>query len=157
MNHKLRLKHPSGAEFEAEGPVDFILAEKEIFLRGLPAAPAGRQEQARPAQENAWNELTETRNGIVFLKEKHPQLKAAEAALLLLAAAAQLTGARNTSALALSSAIKTSGYMPGRLDRLLAKAAKDGLVRASGTKRNRAYRITDRGLERASLEAVKLV
>lgn len=156
MNHKLRLKHPSGAEFEAEGPVDFILAEKEVFLRGLTAGAAGRQEQARPAQESAWNTLTETRSGTIFLKEKHPQLKAAEAALVLLAAAAQLTGARSTSALALSRAIKASGYMPGRLDRLLAKAAKDGLVRASGTKRNRSYRITDKGLERASLEAVKL-
>ena len=40
MNYKLRIKHPSGAEFEAEGPADFILSEKDGFLRRLQDLPA---------------------------------------------------------------------------------------------------------------------
>ena len=156
MNYKLRLKHPSGAEFEAEGPAEFILAEKEVFLRGLPAGTGKAPEQPETRQGSAWGAIAEAKNGLIHLKDKHPGLKAAEAALLLLAAAVQLSGSHETSALTLSRAIKASGYMPGRVDRLLAKAAREGLVKAAGTKRNRSYRITEKGLGRASLEARKL-
>ena len=60
------------------------------------------------------------------------------------------------SALTLSKAVKVSGYAPERLDRVLVKAIKEGLILASGTKRNRAYQITDKGLEIAWLKAAKL-
>lgn len=159
MNYKLRIKHPSGAEFEAEGPAEFITSEKEGFLRRLPAP--GQPEQAHATGKAApespdWAGLAETRNGLTTLKNKHPGLKAGEAALLILAAERQLKGSRGLSAIALSRAVKTSGYAPERLDRVLTKAIKEGLIRASGTKRNRAYEITDRGLEIAWLEARKL-
>jgi hypothetical protein len=159
MNYKLRIKHPSGAEFEAEGPADFILTEKEGFLSrlGAPAkSSAGQPDQEKAAGQPDWTAIAETANGLTILKNKHPQLKAAEAALLLLASDRQLNDMEKVGALALSKAIKTSGYIPGRIDRLLAKATREGLVRASGTKRNRAYQITGKGLERAWLEARKL-
>jgi len=38
----------------------------------------------------------------------------------------------------------------------LARAIREGSIKASGTKRNRAYYITDKGLETAWLEARKL-
>ncbi|MDD5208911.1 MAG: hypothetical protein PHV36_05955 [Elusimicrobiales bacterium] len=60
------------------------------------------------------------------------------------------------SAISLSKAVKASGYAPERLDRTLTKALKEGLVKASGTKRNRAYHITDKGLESAWLQARKI-
>ena len=165
MNYKLRIKHQSGAEFEAEGPAEFILSEKEGFLRGLPAAGAGEaikgQETAAKTAQNSqekpdWAALTESKNGLTILKNKHLGLKAGQAALLILAAESQLRGSRELGAITLSKAVKTSGYAPERLDRLLVKAIKEGLVKASGTKRNRAYEITDRGLEIAWLEARKL-
>lgn len=159
MNYKLRIKHPSGAEFEAEGPAEFITSEKEGFLRRLPAS--GQPEPAPAIGKTApespdWAGLAEARNGLTTLKNKHPGLKAGEAALIILAAERQLKGSRDLSAIALSKAVKTSGYAPERLDRVLTKAIKEGLVKASGTKRNRAYEITDRGLEMAWLEARKL-
>lgn len=159
MNYKLRIKHPSGAEFEAEGPADFILNEKEGFLSRL--GTGEETAAARPGPEAAqeqpnWDALAETINGLTILKNKHPQLKAGEAVLLLLACNRQLNGAQEVGALALSKAIKTSGYVPGRIDRLLAKGIRDGLVKASGTKRNRSYNITGKGLEIAWLEAKKL-
>ena len=160
MNYKLRIKHPSGAEFEAEGPADFILTEKEGFLSRL-AAPNEPAAAAQPARDRTdeqpdWQALAETKNGLTILRNKHPQLKAGAAALLLLASERQQSGAREVGALGLSKAIKASGYVPGRIDRLLAKAIREGLVKASGTKRNRAYSITDKGLETAWLEARKL-
>lgn len=151
MNYKLRIKDPSGAEFEAEGPAEFILAEKETFLKGLTGAKPVKISQ--PEQETAWDQLTEQHKGLTRIRAKHPGLKAEEAAILILAAEKQLKGAQETSALYLSKAIKASGFVPDRIDRLLNKATKEGLVKASGTKRNRVYRLTDRGLERASLEA----
>jgi hypothetical protein len=159
MNYKLRIKHPSGAEFEAEGTPEFILNEKEGFLSRLTPAPENSRENTPApveAGDDSWETLTETKNGLLILKNKHHELKAGDAALLLLAAARLLNEEGSIQAIALSKAIKTSGYAPGRLDRVLAKANREGLVNASGTKRNRAYQITDKGLERAWLEAQKL-
>jgi len=160
MNYKLRIKHPSGAEFEAEGPAEFIQTEKEGFLRGLPAAAAQGREpekhQEEPAGEPRWAALAETKNCLLVLKNKHHGLRAADAALLILAAERQLNANASVGAITLSKAIKASGYAPERIDRLLTKANREGLVKASGTKRNRAYQITDKGLERAWLEARKL-
>jgi len=163
MNYKLRIKHPSGAEFEAEGPAEFILSEKEGFLKALPAGksePAGPgrpiEDHREQGQKPDWAALADTKNGLTTLKNKHLGVKAGTAALLLLAAEYQLSGSRELSAIGLSKAVKASGYAPERLDRILTKALKEGLIKASGTKRNRAYEITDRGLEIAWLEARKL-
>ncbi len=160
MNYKLRIRHTSGAEFEAEGPAEFILSEKESFLNNLTASEKGASVPAKTQPETgsgpAWNALAETKNGLTILKNKHPGVKAGAAALLLLAAEKQLKGSREISAITLSKAVKTSGYAPERLDRILTKAIKEGLIKASGTKRNRTYQITDRGLETAWLEARKL-
>jgi len=160
MNYKLRIKHPSGAEFEAEGPAEFILSEKEGFLSRLPNGAAALEKADKngpePQEKPAWEALAENKSGVTMLKNKHPQLKAAEAALLILAAGRQLNGTPEMTAIALSKGIKASGYAPDRLDRTLLKAIKEGLIKASGTKRNRAYQITDKGLERAWFEARKL-
>lgn len=159
MNLKLRIKYPSGAEFEAEGPAEFILSEKEGFLKRFPAAdksPAAAEMPLEAGSGPAWDALAEIKNGLTILKNKHPGVKAGEAALLLLAAEKQLKNSREISAITLSKAVKASGYAPERLDRVLTKAIKEGLVKASGTKRNRAYQITDKGLEIAWLGARKL-
>ncbi|MBI5743557.1 MAG: hypothetical protein HY952_03315 [Elusimicrobia bacterium] len=160
MNFKLRIKHPSGAEFEAEGPAEFIQAEKNGFLRGLSAAgQAGEaaKHHEEQAGEPAWDTLAEAKGGLLILRNKHQSLKAGDAALMILAAEKLLNKTSSVGAIALSKAIKASGYAPERIDRLLAKANREGLLKASGTKRNRAYQITDRGLERAWLEARKLI
>jgi len=160
MNYKLRIKHPSGAEFEAEGPAEFIISEKEGFLSRLGPAGAARAENGRqpkePQEKPSWEALAEAKNGLIILRNKHPQVKAGEAALLILAAERQLNGTESLSAITLSKAVKTSGYAPERLDRTLVKAVREGLIKASGTKRNLSYQITDKGLERAWLEARKL-
>ena len=162
MNHKLRIKHPSGAEFEAEGPAEFIQSEKQAFLGSL-AAPAegSKHGQNRPgtgptAGAPDWGRLTSEHKGLLIIKDKHHGLRAPEAALLLLAAGSSLRGTREATAIALSKAVKASGYAPERLDRTLSKALRDRLITASGSKRNRSYRITDRGMELAWLEARKL-
>ena len=158
-NFRLRIKHPSGAEFEAEGPAELILSEKTLFLDSLNARTARRQEptEEQPIQQQEqWATIAETGQGELRLKTKHPEIKAEAAALIIMAASKYLNNTAGLSAIVLAKAIRRSGYIPGRIDRLLAKANKDGLVTASGTKRSRAYQITDRGAEKAWLEARKL-
>jgi len=160
MNYKLRIKYPSGAEFEAEGPAEFILSEKDGFINRMGTPEKGAVAPAKTLPEAGsgpdWNALTEAKNGLIILKNKHLGVKAGEAALLLLAAERQLKGSLEVSALALSKAVKASGYAPERLDRTLTKAIKAGLITASGSKRNRTYQATDKGLGTAWLEAMKL-
>ena len=156
-NYKLRLKDPSGAEFEAEGTAEFILAEKNSFLAGL--APGSAQPGFRPATGGAadaedrltgfWDKTITDKGGLLRLRFKSPEIGAAEAVLILMAANRALSRKEDLSAITLSKALKSSGYEPDRLDRLLSKEIREGRATASGTKRNRTYRITQKGLERA--------
>jgi len=163
-NLKLRIKHPSGAEFEAEGPAEFILTEKTSFLKTIAAGNKTRQENpaethgsaGEPQNAGFWNKITAKKQDLTILKIKPPEMTAREAALVLLAAARALDARQETSAIALSKAIKASGYSPDRLDRLLAGDIRAGRVTASGTKRNRTYSIKDTGMEAAWLAARKL-
>ena len=156
-NYKLRLKAPSGAEFEAEGPADFIQSEKACFLQSILAESAiapqahednGRAQKAAGEQKQGfWDKIITVKNGSMNLRLKSPGIRAAEAALILLAANRALNQSEDLSAIVLSRALRTSGYQPDRIDRLLSREIRAGKATASGTKRNRTYRITQRGLE----------
>ncbi len=159
-NYKLRLKDPSGAEFEAEGPADFIQTEKACFLEamrlktGKPEhrTAAGPQDDAKElrggSEDGFWEKMITLKDNLLSLRYKSPEISASEAALLLLAAHRVLNQSEDTSAITLSKALRSSGYQPDRLDRLLSKEIKAGKAAASGTKRNRTYRITQKGLEK---------
>lgn len=150
MDHyKLRIKDPSGAEFEAEGPAEFILSEKESFLEGLNRKSAGQGSPGTTPKADFWDKIVESREDPLKLRIKSPAVSAAEAALILMAANRSVNQKEDTSAIALSKALKISGYEPDRLDRLLSKEIREGRVTASGTKRNRTYHITQKGLEKA--------
>jgi len=165
---KLRIKHPSGAEFEAEGPADLIISEKSAFLSSIiSTAEHSAQERNQPARqidpeirqisaEIDWADITENKENGLKLRVKHPEIKAEAAAIIIIAANRQLNNTQEISAITLSKALRKSGYQPGRIDRLLSNASKNGWIQASGTKRNRTYQATGRGLEIAWLEARKL-
>ncbi|KAF0126289.1 MAG: hypothetical protein FD189_1025 [Elusimicrobia bacterium] len=157
-NYKLRIKHPSGAEFEAEGPLDFIINEKRGFIEEI--SGPGRTTASRPAEPGQepglWQAITVTKAGLLQLRNKSPEIAPEEAFLALSAAYRLLEGRQETGAITLSRAIKASGYAPDRLDRLIARYIKEGLITASGSKRGRTYAITQRGMEKAWGAAMKL-
>lgn len=161
-NYKLRLKDPSGAEFEAEGPAEFILTEKASFLEDLrhknaaPGRQAAPEQRETPLEADFWNKIISLKDGLIELRIKSPEIGAAQAALILLAANRAVNHKEDLGAMILSKALKTSGYEPDRLDRLLAKEIREGRATASGTKRNRTYRLTQKGLEKAYLAIQKL-
>ena len=177
-NHiRLRIKTPAGAEFEAEGPEDFIISEKEDFLQKFTKEEPNseQQKQGNSPQnlppnlvqkensqwinitENNWKAITQiTQDDILFLKIKPFNLKADEAALIILASEKQLRNNTEISAINLSKSIKLSGFNPNRIDRLLLKYIKSELITAAGTKRNRSYIITKKGLEKAGIQVYNI-
>ncbi len=157
-SYKLRLKHPSGAEFEAEGPAEFILSEKADFLAAI-AVPGGAAAAGISAgagqQADFWSKIVDTK-GTPKLRIKAPGTTAVDAVLMLMAAGRAINLQEDHSAITLSKALKTSGYEPDRLDRLLAREIREGRITASGTKRNRTYKLTQKGLEAAAAAISRL-
>lgn len=158
-NSKLRLKYPSGAEFEAEGPAEFIQSEKADFLAGITASAGARPPAQSPAetrQETAFWDRVVDRKGPLKLRIKAPEIGPVDAVVMLMAASRALSLKEDMSAITLSKALKTSGYEPDRLDRLLTKEIREGRITASGTKRNRTYRLTQKGIEAAAIAITRL-
>lgn len=115
----------------------------------------------RPVTSDAdirlWEQIVRTDDKLVFLRRKSRQLSADTAALVLIAAAKVLLRATDGySALLLSKALKKSGYGGERLDRVLAGEMRQGIVRSEGTKRSRAYLLSNEGFARAYVLASKL-
>lgn len=126
---------------------------------GLSAAETRRADTVLPSvrQTALWEQVIKTEDNLVLLRRKSRLLATDTAALVLIAAAkVLLQAADGYSALALSKSLKRSGYGGERLDRILAAEMKQGTVKASGSKRSRAYFLSDEGFARAYVLAGKL-
>lgn len=166
---KLRIKHPSGAEFEAEGTLDFILKEKESFISNIGALPADKRTDAgkpeifiQPVSSHAvglelWLKTVTHKGNLFILKVKNPEISGIEASFIIIAASQVIGEMKEYSAINLSKSLKTSGYLTERLDRLLLSEIKSGNIVASGTKRSRYYHLTPKGLQTAYLAITKLI
>ncbi len=161
---KLRIKYPSGMEFEAEGSLDFVTAEKQHFITAAQNAPVEKQTAAGPAGaemeqidtapiHEIWQKTAIIRQDLVVLTAKSPNISQKEAALIIIAARQMLGFMPEYPAVKLSKSMKMSGYQPGRLDRILNQYIKNGKITASGTKRNRTYKTTPKGMAAAFMLA----
>lgn len=182
---RLKIKLPSGSEFEAEGSRDFVLSERERFLEhsATEQDSIGSHKQTNTASSmhkppeypptaieplnlmppksiekagEVWQKIAIIKDNIVILKVKHPQIAAQEAALTIAGATRAICDIQPIPALTLSKSLRKSGYITGRLDRLLGHEIAAGRMMPVGTKRNRAYHLSDKGLARAYILAEKL-
>jgi hypothetical protein len=168
--HRLRLKLPSGAEFEAEGSPEFVSLERKEFLgtnpreirqqpkpaaqapetppAPQPAASTG-QATARPLEPN-WNELIEIHGPNIQLRAK---LKGGgtekEACLVLLAASQRVLRLPKPTAAQLARWMRLSGYPIQRVDRVIQDTLENGDILASGSRRGRRYELSSPGLAKA--------
>lgn len=158
--YRLRIKHPSGAEFEAEGPEDFILSEKREFLSKFNQQPEQKAILELPRHEAKnhafWQNIVDNRDNLYILKAKSPEISPIEAALIIISADQANSQNGKISAINLSKSLKISGYEPERLDRLLLKKIKQGEIIASGSKRNRLYKLNQKGIQSAYSAIQKL-
>lgn len=169
INFKIRFKFANGEEFEAEGPQDFVLSQRDQFLSLIKTAP--QTKPAIPPHQNTpisaagssvsgtdkqrfWERLFKEEGELLILRKK-THLKPDEAALLLLGGARALLNKAQYSALLLSKALQASGFTVGRLDRLLADSLIQNYVRCEGAKRGRTYSLTPAGFSRALMLAEK--
>ena len=104
-----------------------------------------------------FEQIVKEQDGVLSLRRKSRLLTPETAALLLIGAAKLLLNeGEGYSALALSKSLTKSGYGGGRLDRILASEIRQGTIKATGSKRSRAYLLSDEGFARAYVLAEKL-
>jgi len=158
---KLRIKHPNGAEFEAEGPIEFILEQKKAFINDF--IEEKNKEETKGSigitkdNNNIWAKIINYKEDIPYIPIKDYEIKPDIACLILMSAIKNIKKEDEISAIKLSKAIKLSGFSPKRLDRELAKEIKKGTISALGTKRNRVYKINQKGIEEAYVKILSIL
>ena len=125
-------------------------------IRPTPPFPTATN-SAEKANTALWEQIIRVDDGLVILRRKSRLLSAETAALLLIASAKVLLNEQNGySALSLSKSLAKSGYGGGRLDRVLTAEMRQGTIQASGSKRSRAYLLSNEGFARAYVLANKI-
>jgi hypothetical protein len=158
--HRIRLKLPGGAEFEAEGAPEFVHQESRAFLRSLQgASEAGESPQhpLGPGPHIAWEGITELKGRALQLRCRLPAGKTErEACLVLLAASQRLLSQPKPTAAQLAKWLRRSGYPVSRMDRALQDAVTQGEILSSGSRRARRYELTAPGRLKGLLLAEQL-
>lgn len=145
---RLKLTLPQGAQFEAEGNEEFIQKEKDNFLR-LINLTGNVEPKLKITDFSSWQDAAYLKDNTIALKVKYPDLTPSQAVLLILAIGKNVMQISPYPALNLSKSLKKSGYIKGRVDRIIASEIKNATIMALGTKRNRTYQITQKGLAKA--------
>lgn len=156
--HRVRLKLPNGAEFDAEGDAEFVRREREEFvLRQTPVADASAQGPRREPRVD-WNAVVEAEGGGLTLRGKIPGGDKAgkDACLVLLMASGSLLNLPKPTATLLAKWLRASGYPIGRMDRTLQDAIAQGELLSSGSRRSRRYELTAAGKIKALLLSEQL-
>jgi len=162
--HRVRLKLPGGAEFEAEGTPEFVHRERKEFLNsfntgGFEAAAQGSAASGSPpgAPHIAWDAIIELRGRNIQLRAKLSGGKSEkDACLVLLAASHKLLSLPKPTATQLAKWLRGSGYPVLRMDRALQDAVAQGEILSSGSRRARRYELTAPGRLKAYILANQL-
>lgn len=144
---RLRIRWPNGAEFEAEGPAEFIQEQQRQFLADFSGAPQAviLSTEERSLPQIHWEAVVERRGRLLQLRAKLPGASQQEACLVLMAASQKLLNEPRPAASHLTKWLRASGYPVLRLDRALQEAVTGGLVLSSGSRRARRYELTAPG------------
>ena len=131
-------------------------AAEQASLRGENTLSSPTQ-SPKSTHTALWEQVVKVDDGLVILRRKSRLLSPETAAIVLIAAAKELLHEKDGySALALSKSLTKSGYGGGRLDRVLTSEMRQGTVKAVGSKRSRAYVLSDEGFARGFVLAEKL-
>lgn len=177
--HKIRLRLPDGAEFEAEGSPEFVSEELRDFVAmqrrektgaRLPEPPKGARAAvpetaaaaaSRDHQPGApripWESIIESSGAGIRLRAKLGGGRNENDACLVLLAASQVVLKENKpTAGRLARWLRASGYPISRVDRVIQQGISQGEVLASGSRRARRYELSGPGKAKACLLALQL-
>lgn len=152
---RIRIRYPDGFEVEIEGDKDFVIQEKENILKEI------KQKTTEQIQyedmKTSLSRIIDFKENIPYLKIKLPDLDEKMAMLILLTSYLKILSIENVEALDLSKSLKLSGYMVKRIDQIAKNLIKDGSVTAFGTKRNRSYSLTPKGIAKSSVKVLNII
>jgi hypothetical protein len=156
--HRVRLKLPSGAEFEAEGTPEFITKERREFLALQGPPPAAQPPSAHRLEPEIvdWGAIIETQGGGMQLRAKLTEGTEKDACLVLLAASGAVLREPKPTSTQLARWLRASGYPVARVDRALQEAVERGEILATGSRRARRYELSGPGKVAAVLMAGRL-
>lgn len=154
--YRIKIKYPDGFEIEIEGNRDFIKEYEEKILNRTHSESANITELKSQKREYLYSRIIDFKNNIPYIKLKIPELDIQMAILIILTSNRIFHKSDITSALNLSKSLKLSGYNPKRIDRYINNLIKNKDVEAYGTKRNRAYSITDKGDSKATIKVLNI-
>jgi len=146
-------------QFTAEQRAEYTPPSDFVLPKGMRSAPQPAGAAVTVNAAAVWNSAVREEGGAIVLRRKYKELSPALAALVITAAAKVLLNETPYTALKLAKSMKASGFMgpEDRLDRITSPEVKQGTLLSEGTKRNRAYKITDEGFARAFILAEKLI
>lgn len=121
--------------------------------------PKGPQNPVLLPNQEVWDKIALYNGSDIILREKNKNINTAAAALIILGAAKVLRDISSMTALDLSKCLKLSGYLKDgeRLDRAISAEVKESSLLFEGSKRNRSYIITQKGLAKAFTTAERAV
>ncbi|MBI4054826.1 MAG: hypothetical protein HY402_01685 [Elusimicrobia bacterium] len=156
---RLKLKLPSGAEIELEGPEEFIRQERECFTKNFSASAhwasaqrttGSEAQKDLPGEDPLWHKAIQEGGKGIALRGKLPkEYGVSDASLVLLGGSGTILKNNQPTAFQLAKWLRTSGYPVQRIDRILQKTVQKGEILASGSRRGRRYELTLSGKNKA--------
>ena len=125
----------------------------------LPSKKLPKEHIIVQPQQSVWQRIAYADDQHIILRRKDKTLSSAIAALIILGAAKILIGTPQMTALELSRSLKLSGYLKEneRLDRILTPEIRLSCLVYEGSKRNRAYTLTQSGMAKAYTAAERIL
>ncbi len=175
-----RLKMKIGVnEFEAEGDPDVVKAQLQAFMElvalagatkpepprvdeppppALPFPPLSNHDGQKPdpsAIDSMLGKIMKVEGRVVSLTVRAPTID--DAVLLILYGHKMLRSTEAVGGFEVMQGLTTTGQRVDRVDRVLDKAGREGLVIIIGERRSRRYRIANPGITRARQVAGDLI
>lgn len=156
---RIRIRYPDGFEIEIEGDEQFVKAQKEELLNIKTNQKIIQENNTIKDKEisQSISRIIDYRDNIPFIKFKIPELDEKMAMLIILFAYNKLNKIENISALAISKALRLSGYNPKRIDTIANSLIKDDSIKATGSKRTRQYILTEKGKAKATVKIINIL
>lgn len=152
---RIRIRYPDGFEIEIEGDEEFVIQEKERILKEINKKTSREDLQIKDIKDSL-SKIIDFRENTPYIRLKIPELDEKMAILIILTSYLKLLNIDKVNALNLSKALKLSGYIVKRIDQPSKTLIKDGSINALGTKRNRHYFLTAKGIAKASVKILNI-
>jgi hypothetical protein len=165
---KIKVKFGNN-EFEAEGPAELVKEQFESFKQlistagsisvpgviGIPLETKQNKQDTTHSTTLTYNSIMEVSGRIISLTALPKSTE--DAALVIMLGHKELKSSSSVTAQEIGDGLEQSGRPVLRVDRIMEKSLKDGLVLKTGVKRSTRYRLTNPGFVKSLAIAKELI